>query len=198
MRVCEDVPIEAPAGRTVDKTAGEVVPKLIKAADEYKPDDALARVKSTDNDFGTPEVVRSEDAAVGANVSERILMLVVAAVTPGFETVKLDETLDDVEVPEDKRGPKPLEREIMDATVGMLMELLLKLDKVLASGSGGVAVAADMPLIEGKEPVSIDVAPVGSMLSVVTLPTMPGVEPLMTPGVETSPSPGVDDGEKSG
>lgn len=200
MRVCEDVPIEAPAGRTVDKTAGEVVPKLIKAADEYKPGDALARLRSTDNDFGTPKVVRSEDATVGAKVSEIMLMLVVAAVTPGFETVKLDEILDDVEVPEDKRGPRPLERETMDASVGMLKELVLELDKGLDVGSRGVAVveAVDTPLIEGKEPVSIEVAPVGSVLFDVALPTMPGVEPLMIPGVEPSPRPGVDDGEKSG
>lgn len=183
VRVCEDVPIDAPAGGTVDKTAGEVVPKLIKAADEYKPDDALARLRSTDNEFGTPEVVRSEDATVGAKVSEIMLMLVVAAVTPGFETVKLDKTLDGVEVPEDKRGPRPLEREIMDATVGMLMEFVLEIGE-------GLDMAVDMPLLEGKEPVSVDVAPVGTMLSVVTLPTMPGVEP--------SPRLGIDEGEKSG
>lgn len=135
---------------------------------------------------------------MGAKVSEIMLMLVVAAVTPEFETVKLDETLDD-EVPEDKRGPRPLERETTDASVGLLMELVLGLDGPdVGSGAVVVVEVVDMPLIEGKEPVSIDVAPVGDMLSVVTLPTMPGVEPLMTPGVEPSPRPGVDDGEKSG
>lgn len=190
MRVCEDVPIETPGGRTVDKTAGEVAPKLIKAADEYEPDDALTRLRSTDNDPGTPKVVRSEDATVGAKVSERTPMLVVAAVAPELDVVEVDETLDVVEVPVDKSGPRPLEREIMDASVGTLMEIE-ELEK-------GPDVDADIPLIEGKEPVRIEVAPVGAILSVVTLPMMPGVEPLMIPGVEPSPGPGVDDGEKSG
>lgn len=189
MRVCDDVPIETPAGRIVDKTAGEVVPKLIKAADEYKLGVALTRLRSTDNDFGTPEVVRSEDAAIGAKVSEIMPMLVVAALTPE-DVVKLDETLGVVEVPEDKSGPRPLESEIVDASVGTLMDS----EEV----GKGPDVASDVPLIEGKEPVSIDVAPGGAIVYTVELPMMPGVEPLMIPGVDPSPDPGVDDGEKIG
>lgn len=196
VRVCEDVPIETPAGSTVDKTAGEVVPKLMSAADECMAETEPTRLRSTERDSGTPAVVRSEYEAVGAKVSEITPMVVEAAVIAGLEDLDSDEEIDVAEVLEDRSGPRPLEREITDASVGKVLVFLRELDKGLDVEADIEAVvrAVEVPLgIDGNEPVSVDVTPVGVMLSVVRLPTMPGVEPLTTPGVEPSMIPGVED-----
>lgn len=55
-------------GRTVEKTAGEDVPKLISAADDSRDMSELLRLRLTDKAGGIPEVVRADDGAVGASI----------------------------------------------------------------------------------------------------------------------------------
>lgn len=49
-----------PEGKTVDRMAGEEVPKLIRAFDESKSGIEVTELRLTDKDSGIPEVVRSE------------------------------------------------------------------------------------------------------------------------------------------
>lgn len=70
-------------------------------------------------------------------------------------------------------------------------ELDKEFDEV-SDNEAAVVRDVDIPLREGKDRVSVEVAPVGAMLSVVKLPTIPGMEPLMTPGVEPLTTPGVE------
>lgn len=57
---------EKPGGMTVEKTAGEDVPKLMSAADDPRDMSELTRLRLTDKAGGMPEVVNADDGAVGA------------------------------------------------------------------------------------------------------------------------------------
>lgn len=70
VRICEDVPSDRPEGSNVEITAGEDVPKLISAADDARAISELSRLKFAGNAWGMPEVVKAEEAAVGAIVDE--------------------------------------------------------------------------------------------------------------------------------
>lgn len=50
----------------MEKTAGEVVPKLMSGADDIRDVSELMRLRLTDKAGGIPEVVRADDGAVGA------------------------------------------------------------------------------------------------------------------------------------
>lgn len=70
VKIVDEVPRDIPGGKTVEKTAGEIVPKLIKAADDSRATLDVTRLRFTDKDSGMPDVVNSEKAAVGTSVEE--------------------------------------------------------------------------------------------------------------------------------
>lgn len=156
----EDVPMDMPEGRTVENTAGEDVPKLINAADDARAGLEVTSLRLTDKDPGTPEVVRCEDAAVGAMV-EDITRILVETVSVGSNEVDLmDEAgVGVVDVSEDRSGPRPSDRVTTEATVsapldGLTRGLEVRLDRI------PVVVPVDEKPKVGKVPVKVAVGPV--------------------------------------
>lgn len=70
VKIIDEVPRDIPGGKTVENTAGDVVPKLIKATDDSRAVLDETRLRFTDKDSGMPDVVNSEKVAVGTSVEE--------------------------------------------------------------------------------------------------------------------------------
>lgn len=109
------MPSEAPEGSIVEMTAGEDVPKLIRAADDARTISELSRLKFADKASGIPEVVRAEEAAVGAIVEEITSMLLSVSTATERATELL---VDDMVLVEDSSGPRPPDKDTADAIVG--------------------------------------------------------------------------------
>lgn len=145
-----------------------------------------------------PEVVRSEEAAVGVRVSESTPMTVSAEPVKVKSSDELEVEI--VETVEDRSGPIPLERLIAEAVAEEVSVSVPEMD-VLDTAPGTearVVRAVETPLIVGNDPVSVDVAPAAGAVDVVdavdsdvALAPTPGVEPAMMPGVESGVTPGV-------
>jgi hypothetical protein len=170
-------------------TAGEDVPKLISAADDARTISELSRLKFAGNASGIPEVVRAEEAAVGAIVEEiTSMMSSVPTATERATELVVKETV----LLEDSSGPRPPDRETADATVGTAdvpaSGFVGRLD--IDSGHGedmrdietGFEESEDGGPGSGNVPVRVEVQSEGS--------TTPGVDPPRTEttaGVETVP-----------
>ncbi|KAL1873535.1 hypothetical protein Daus18300_003898 [Diaporthe australafricana] len=195
VNICEEVPSERPEGSTVDTTAGEVVPKLINAADDARDMSELSRLMFADSTSGMPEVVKAEEAAVGANVDEITSMLVsVSGITE--RTPEL--SVEDFVVLEDSSGPRPPDKEMADTTVGtadvVASGLVGRVDikpgheEDVMDSESGAETADDRAPSDGKVPVRVDVQSEGTMTPGVEPPRMEttaGAE--AEPGVETEP-----------
>ena len=183
------MPREAPEGIIVERTAGEDVPKLISAADDARTISELSRLKFAGNASGIPEVVRAEEAAVGAIVEEITSML--SSVSTATERAA-ELLVKDMASLEDSSGPRPPDRETADATVGTAdvsaSGLVERLD--MDSGHGedvrdsetGFEASDDGAPGSGNVPVRVEVQSEGS--------TTPGVVPPRTEttaGVEAEP-----------
>lgn len=182
---------ERPEGRTVEKTAGEVVPKLMRAADDARDMSELTRLRLTDNAGGMPSVVRADDGAVGANIE--VIGWIVRSVPAETEAmVGLDAEV--YAVLDESRGPRPSEREMGEATVGnsVLVTVVVVTRGLLgrlSMGSGhdevetekledageDAGAGADRALKGGKVPTSVDNTDDGML--------KPGVEP---PSMDTT------------
>lgn len=180
--ICEEVPSERPDGNTVEITAGEDVPKLIKAADDARDMSELSRLMFADSTAGMPEVVKAEEAAVGANVDEITSML---ASVSGITERASELPAGDFVVLEDSSGPRPLDKEMADTTVGtanvVASGLVGRVDinpgheEDMMDCETGVETADDRAPRDGKVPVRVDVQSEGTV--------NPGVEP---PRMETT------------
>lgn len=189
VRICEDVPSEAPEGSIVEMTAGEDVPKLIKAADDARTISELSRLKFADNASGIPEVVRAEETAVGAIVEEITSMLLSVSTATERATELL---ADDMVLVEESSGPRPPDKDTADTIVGTADVSASGLVERLGMDSGHGEDMIDSEISSeavedgapgrGNVPLRVEVQSEGSM--------MPGVEPPRvetTAGVESAP-----------
>lgn len=170
-------------------TAGEDVPKLIKAADEPRAISELSRLKFAGRASGMPEVVNAEGAAVGAIVDEITSMMSSESTGTDRTAVLLDSGF---VMLEDSSGPRPPDREMADAAVGTAdvsaSGLVGRPDSDSVHGGEmmdsetGVEAAGGRAPGGRKVPLRVDVHREGSMMA--------GVEPPRietTAGVETLP-----------
>ncbi|ROW11895.1 hypothetical protein VPNG_05009 [Cytospora leucostoma] len=147
----------------------------------------LTRLRLTDNAGGMPSVVRADDGAVGAIIE--VIGWIVRPV-PGETGTKVGLGGEMYVVPEESRGPRPLEREMGEAMVGnsVLVTVVVVTRGLLgrlSMGSGhdegktekleDTGAGADRALKGGKVPTSVDIADDGLLI--------PGVEP---PSMDTT------------
>jgi hypothetical protein len=173
----------------VEMTAGEDVPKLISAADDARTISELLTVKFAGNSSGMPEVVRAEEAAVGAIVEEMTSMLspVFMATESGTELLAKDTGL-----LEDSSCPRPPDRDTADATVGTADDSASGLVRRLGmedmrDSETGFEASDDEAPASGNVPVRVEVQSDGSMSPGVVPPrtgTTAGVD--VEPGVSGS------------
>ena len=179
VRTGEDVPSERPEGSLVEMTAGEDVPKLISAADDARAISELSMLKFAGKASGMPEVVKTEEAAVGESVEEITSMLL--SISGGAErTSKL--LVRDFVTLEDSSGPRPPDREMADAVVGtadvsasgLVGRLVINpghAEDMIDSETGFEAADGRAPMAE-KVPVKVDVQTEGPITTGVEPPRM--------------------------
>ena len=151
----------------VENTAGDDVPKLMSAADEARDVSELTRLRLTDKAGGMPEVVKADDGAVAAIVEEIGCMVVP---TPGELGMMVVLEADVAVALEESRGPRPLEREMAEATVGapVAVTVVVVVTTEVTRGLVG-RLSMDKPLRDGRVPTSVEDISVGTVI--------PGVEP---------------------
>lgn len=137
----------------------------------------MTRLKLTDSDCGIPEVVRSEEAAVGAMVFS-ITRMSEELASDKADNVGTDPDVEVVVVPGDRSGPRPLDRETTEAIVAADRRLGVK---------EAPMISVERALKEGKVAVSVDVATAGTMFSEVVPPRTD-----TTAGVDRVPMDSVD------
>lgn len=177
-------------GRIVEMTAGEDVPKLINAADDARDISALSRLRFAGNASGIPEVVKAEEAAVGAIIDEITSILVSV---PGATELMTETPVKVFEMLEDSSGPRPPDREIAEAAVATADVDTGGFDRRLDNGPDhgedtmdretGAGAAGNGAPGDGKVPVRVEVQSEGT--------TTTGVEPPRietTAGVEAVPA----------
>lgn len=122
-RVSDEVPRDAPAGKIVEKMAGEDVPKLISAAEDARRVLEPMVFRSTVSDPGMPEVVSFEETAVAAMAEETTWMVV--------ESIKGDNGRSGiVDAAEERSGPSPSDKEIGVTRAGGTTSRALEVGKM--------------------------------------------------------------------